>query len=707
MTPGSSDSGTRRAHLRRLLSPKSLAFIGGHTMAAAVKRTLESGFRGDVWLVNPKHAEIDGVPCVASIAALPSAPDATFVGLNAKLTVQTVAELSARGAGGAVCYASGFSEAGAAGKALQQQMVASAGDMALLGPNCYGLLNYLDGAVLWPVAHGGGRVDRGVAILTQSGNFAYNVSMCDRTLPIAYMASVGNQAQTDIAELMDALLDDERVTAIGIHLEGLRNTPAFARAAYKALQKGVPIVVLKVGVSQLGSQLALSHTSSLAGSDTLYSALFDRLGIVRVDEPVAFLETLRVFGSGQKPSSPDIVAVACSGGDAELIADLAERNGLHLRPLSDAQKKSTGALLPEYAHAANPVDLTTTLWGDQPALEQLYETLYGGAGNDAAMLLVLDYPAESTGERPQCDLILDVFCRALQRHGRVGFVASVFPELMVPHARQHLRESGAVGLMGLADAMGAWGRAVRYGRRREELLRDGEAALPLLDLPAPRIQGRTLDEWDAKQMLRQFGLPLPPATTSTPAQAAADAAKLGFPVVVKVLSKDVPHKTEAGGVALGLKSPDQVSAAMVTMRERLHAFNPAVVFDRVVIERMAPAPVAEVIVGVTRSSTFGLALLIGAGGVLVEVLRDAHNLLLPTTEGAIRKTLQELRIAKILQGYRGQPAADLDALVRAIHQIAEFACANAAQLLEMDVNPLFAGTAGAVAVDALVRLEAD
>ena len=294
-------------NLKRLLAPRHLAFVGGRSMARALKRCADGGFTGPMWLVNPQHDSLDGIPCVRRVADLPYGPDAVFIATNRELTLACVAELAAIGTGGAICYASGFAETGADGAALQQQLVSAAGDMALLGPNCYGLLDYLHSAALWPVAHGGKAVEKGVAVLTQSGNFAYNLSMSDRSLPIAYMASVGNQAQLGVAELMDVLLDEPRVTAIGLHLEGLKNVPGFARAAHKALEKGIPIIALKTGVSQIGAELALSHTSSLSGSDALYDSLFARLGVIRVSGPVSFVETLKAAARSQVAKRPSML----------------------------------------------------------------------------------------------------------------------------------------------------------------------------------------------------------------------------------------------------------------------------------------------------------------------------------------------------------------------------------------------------------------
>ncbi|UXV21851.1 acetate--CoA ligase family protein [Pseudomonas fluorescens] len=691
-----------RDNLKRLLAPRHLAFVGGRSMARALKRCADGGFTGQMWLVNPQHDCLDGIPCVRRVADLPCGPDAVFVATNRELTLTCIAELAAIGTGGAICYASGFAETGADGAALQQQLLEVAGDMALLGPNCYGLLDYLHSSALWPVAHGGKTVEKGVAVLTQSGNFAYNLSMSDRSLPVAYMASVGNQAQLGVAELMDVLLDEPRVTAIGLHMEGLKNVPGFARAAHKALEKGIPIIALKTGVSQLGAELALSHTSSLSGSDALYDSLFARLGVIRVSGPVSFVETLKAAACGNLPAGNRLIALACSGGDAGLIADYAERNHLALPKLDAGQRAELAQVLPSYANLVNPLDFTTAIWGDREALHSMLDTALR-TDADAAML-VLDYPAEFTGERQECDLLLALFCAALGRHGKSGFVTSAFPELLPVHARERLHAHGIPALQGVEDALAAWGRIAGYQNHRRVLLERGESILEPLCPQALDGHGAALDEWASKQALRAFGLPTPPSVLSTPERAITDAQVLGYPLVLKAVSTDLPHKTEAGAVALNLPDAAALSAAIEQMRGQIAAYAPGVAFDRLLLESMAAQPLAELIVGIKRENDFGLALVIGAGGILVELLKDSRSLLLPTTDEAIRNALLSLRSAALLQGFRGREVADMDALVSAIRAVADYACANAEWLLELDVNPLLVNAQGATAVDALIRL---
>jgi len=301
-------------------------------------------------------------------------------------------------------------------------------------------------------------------------------------------------------------------------------------------------------------------------------------------------------------------------------------------------------------------------------------------------------------------LLLELYCAALKRHGKTGFVTSAFPELLPASARERLHAHGIAALQGVEDGLAAWGRIAAYQVNRQALLERGESALVPLCPQALHGDSQLLNEWDSKQALQAFGLPIPAGRLSSPEKAVGDAAAVGYPLVLKAVSAQLPHKTEAGAVALNLRDADALARALEQMRGRIADYAPGVAFDQVLLEPMAEAPLAELIVGIKRENDFALALVIGAGGVLVELLKDSTSLLLPTTEGAIRAALLGLRSATLLQGFRGRPAADLDALVVAIRAVADYACENASQLLELDVNPLMVGPRGSTAVDALIRL---
>ncbi|MFN8993114.1 MAG: CoA-binding protein, partial [Pseudomonadota bacterium] len=267
--------GDRLAHgLDRLLKPRHIAVAGGRVARIVMRECERLGFAGPIWPIHPEEDEIAGRKAYRSVADLPEAPDATFIGAPREPTVDIVAALSQAGAGAAVCYAAGFKEIGGEGAVLQERLVAAAAGMPVIGPNCYGVLNLVDGCALWPDVHGAKRVERGVAIITQSGNIALNATMQRRALPIAYVVAVGNKAVGDHGDHIAALLRSGRVSAVGLHIENVGDLGLFCRAALEALEAGIPIVALKTGRSKLGAEMTMSHTSSLAGPDGLYDALF-------------------------------------------------------------------------------------------------------------------------------------------------------------------------------------------------------------------------------------------------------------------------------------------------------------------------------------------------------------------------------------------------------------------------------------------------
>ena len=679
--------------LGSLLKPASIAVVGGETAAEVIRQCRRIGFAGDIWPVNQRRASIEGIACYPGIAELPAAPDATFVAVPREETIAVVRALAARGAGGAICYASGFAEVDAQGAALQEELVAAAGSMPLLGPNCYGIVNFLDGCALWPDHVGGGRVESGVAILTQSGNIALNLSMQRHYLPIAYLMAIGNKAVSDIHDCMLAVLDDPRVTAIGLHLEGLGDVAAFSRVARAALARGVGVVVLKAGASAIGAQLTASHTRSLAGSDALYGALFAQLGVARVADLGELIETLKLLHVCGPLGGLRVGSLSCSGGDAALVADLGQDRGLQFPALAPSVAGALSAVLGPRVPLNNPLDYQTYIWGDTPALTECFAAMMDAAID--VCLLVLDFPLTDAQSTPGWDEVIDAFIAAHARHGRPAILVSSMPELLPARAATRLFAAGIAPLQGLRETVVAISGAARVGQRRRQI-----DTVQALAPPAPLRAGSPLllDEPAAKQALAAFGLRVPPSRRVQDAAAAVHAADaIGYPVVVKAVAADLAHKTEQGAVRLNLADAHAVRSAVDALAGR---------FSEFLVEKMLAGGVAELIVGVTRDPQFGLALTVGAGGILVELLADARTLLLPVTRDEVESALRALRCFPLLDGYRGKPRAALAQVIDAVMAIAAFAQTHADDLLELDVNPLIAASDGAVAVDALVRLVA-
>ncbi|MEW9614722.1 acetate--CoA ligase family protein [Shinella sp. S4-D37] len=678
--------------LDRLIRPKSIAVFGGKEARRVTYQCDKMGFAGEIWPVHPREDEILGRKCYRSVADLPGAPDASFVGVNRELTIEIIRDLSARGAGGAVCYASGFREAIgelADGDDLQKALVAAAGSMPILGPNCYGFINMLDGALLWPDQHGMLRIDKGVAVLTQSSNIACNISMQQRGLPLAYILTAGNQAQTGLADLASAVLEDPRVTAVGLHIEGFDSLESLERLALRSRELKKPVVTLKVGKSEQAQLATVSHTASLAGNDAVSSALLARLGIGRVETLPELLETLKLLHVAGPLPNFDISSMSCSGGEASLMADAGVKRKVNYRALKEAQRQPLRETLGRMVTISNPLDYHTFVWGDRGKQTAAFTTMMeGGYGLN---LVVLDFPrldrCDAADWITTCHAVIDA---SKASGANAGIVASM-GENMPEETAEMLMRNGVVPFYGIEEALAAADAAAGIGEAWAK-----PQSAPLLKAADGKGEPVTLTEHAAKQALAAHGLPVPKGLVAETAAAAADAAEeLGFPVVLKGLG--VAHKTEAGAVKLNLASREAVLEAANAMAGVAAGF---------LVEKMVGRPVAELIVGALRDPVAGPVLTVGAGGILVELLEDSAILTLPTDETAIRAALSGLKVAKLLAGYRGAPKGDIEALVAAVASAASYVVSNASIIEELDVNPVMVLPEGdgVVAADALIRL---
>ncbi|SNR27284.1 acetate--CoA ligase family protein [Puniceibacterium sediminis] len=667
-------------NLNRLLKPRSVAVVGGGDWCTAVIEGLrQMGYAGDVWPVHPSAESVAGTRAYSRVDDLPAPPDACFVGVNRNATIAVVGGLAVMGAGGAVCFASGFSEM-ADGADLNAQLLAAAGDMPIIGPNCYGFINALDRAALWPDIHGLPHVTRGVAILTQSSNIALNLTMQKRGLPIAYMATAGNQAQTSLAQIGEALLADERVTALGLHVEGFGDIEAFQALALRARSLGKSVVVLKTGRSEAAQAAAVSHTASLAGSDVGASALIARLGMARVGSLEALIETLKLLHFTGPLSANQIACMSCSGGEASLVADGAAARGLEFAPLSGQQTERLGVVLGPRVHLSNPLDYNTFIWGNVPQMAQVFgEMMRGSAG---LSLLVADFPREDRCPAPSWEKLIEAAEQACTQVGRPLAVVSSIADTMSEKRAQDLIDRGLIPLCGLDAALEAVRAAIALGSVWER-------PAPLF-LPRTTTTVRMLDEVAAKAALSAHGVTVPASQAVSDAAAAGQVAEGMGRVALK--ARGVAHKSDQGGVVLGLQGAQAVSEAASGMAATEY-----------LVEEMIDAGV-ELLIGVVADPAHGYVLTIGAGGVLTELWRDTVSLLLPVTDGDIRTALAGLRIAPRLNGYRGAPAVDMNAVVASVLAVQAYVVAQDGLVAEVEVNPLIALPDRAVAVDALIRI---
>jgi acyl-CoA synthetase (NDP forming) len=465
-----------RANIERLLNPQKIVFIGGRDLSIPIEAARSIGYKGEIWVVNPKYPEIGGVSTVASIADLPATPDAAYLAVRAELTVELVAELRAAGCAGAVCFAAGFAESGRPD--LQDQLREAAGEMAVVGPNCYGVLNYLDRTALWADFHGGRPVDRGVAIISQSGNLTLILTMADRALPLSHLISNGNQAVLEASDFIDVLVDDPRVSAIGLYVEGLRDIPKFWRAAVRALRVDKPIVALKSGVSEVGSQMTFHHTGSSAGDDAFYQAMFDRLGVVRVRSIPEMLETLKMFcTSGSLPGNR-LGVLTCSGADSAMAADRASELGFELPPLSANQRANLQEYIADFVNLTNPFDFNTQIWGKAELEVRCFEDMLRDEQYDV-IALVHDFPEPQYSDLSSWESIANSFIEARGKIDKPAVMISNFGKTVPEKMRERLRESGVTPLGSIQEGLAAVRHAAQYGMHRTRLLEADDLEVPM------------------------------------------------------------------------------------------------------------------------------------------------------------------------------------------------------------------------------------
>ena len=668
--------------LSRTLNPRSIALFGTSPAQSVIEQCLKLGFTGELWPVHPTRETLAGIKCFKSVADLPSAPDVAFVAVNRNATIDVVKQLAKIGAGGAVCYASGFAESGTQsgvdGVELQHQLVAVAGEMPLLGPNCYGYINAFDGVALWPDQHGCESVTSGVAIVSQSGNVGLNITLQQRGLNLAYLVTVGNQAVAGIEDCLEVFINDSRVTAVGLFIEAIVDPVRFAKLAYYANKRNLRIVALQTGRSEAGAMIAASHTASLAGRRSAYKALFERCGVAMVDTPIELIETLKLLDQGGALSGSKLVSLSCSGGEASLVADLSEKTALQFEPFSIEQHARISSTLTELVTVGNPFDYHTFMWGDRVATANTFTQVMDGPQD--ATLLILDTPPRDDQDSQTWVIAAQSLGDAALATNKRGVIVATLPECTTDAIRVAAKDANLVVLQGLHESLVALNAAA--------WLADNQAGDPPAQV-VTALKTKLIDEADAKLMLQKNGVNVPNGVRCPRSDIADMANKIGFPITLKGLG--LAHKSEVGAVKVGLQNKQELDSALAMMPSEINEF---------LLEQTVVDVVAEILVSIRRDAPVGWLITLGAGGVYTELWRDTTFLLAPVDDDQILGSLAKLRIAPLLNGFRGKPAGNLNALVELIQNVISTAMNN--NLVEVELNPVLVTPNTAVAVDALM-----
>ena len=624
-----------KSNLHRLISPKSIAVVGNRGANFAIRESLKLGYSHQIWAVHPYLESLEGIKCFKDIKDLPEVPDATFIAVNAESAIEVVSDLKSMGGGGAVLYASGFGEVGAEGLMRNQQLVKAASGMPLIGPNCYGFINSLDGIALCPDVHGCEPVSEGVAIITQSGNIGLNITMQSSGLPIAYMFTLGNQTNTNIADIIHAMLDDSRVNAIGLHIEGISDIKSFDIAAKRALMMKIPIITIKSGKTKASAKIALSHTSSLTGSDELYNALFERLGIARVETVPEFLETLKLINVLGVIEHGGVASMSCSGGEAGMMADLIDGLEINFPSLTSSHKAKVKQTLNDYVEVDNPLDYHTFIWGDRKRTSECFSAMM--SGQFAATMLLLDWPKSKESEQKDWDATLFALSDALSGTSEKAIVLASMADCMPKRIIEECLSLGIAPMVGLDVCLKALNHSYKIGRAFSS---NSSPDLEVLRNSSEHKSKQQLTEYQGKQLLKKYGVTIPMGClVENVTEAIKAAEEISFPVTLKLSGAKLAHKTELNGVRLNIQNVKTLKEAC----DDLFKISP-----ELLIEKMIESPICELIIGMDYDPTFGKHIIVGGGGVFVELLQDSSVLILPVSREDIRQALSNLKVFKLL-----------------------------------------------------------
>ncbi len=689
--------------LEPMLNPRSIALVGASSNlnklnGRPLKFLLEKGYKGAIYPVNPNYTEVAGLTCYPSVEAIPASVDLAVIMVPARLVEAAMHDLAAARVAAAVVFSSGFSETGEAGAELEARLkaIAEEAGIALCGPNCLGLINSFEGVMASFSQFANGDTPAGpVGFVTQSGAFGTAIAALARTreLGLGYFVNTGNEAGASFSAIMRDVLADARIKVGAGYSEGLTDGNAFAALAEEALSIGKPLVMTKVGRTSAGARAAASHTGSLAGEDAVFQGVCDQFGVIRAVDEEQMLDIVDGLARDVRPAGPRLGIITQSGGAGVLMADGAEERGLQVAALQPETTARLKTIVPSFGALANPVDITAQFIAQPEIFRDSVVAVMNDPGIDIGIVwfqlmheFVDTLVSVFTAIRAQIDKPLLVCWVAGPASGQSAVRELGFPVF---------RSAGA--------ALNAAQAAVAFMASKQAF--ESERAVVATPLPEPAAlsTGGVVSSMVTHDLLASSGLSLTPSVLCATADAAVAAAeRLGFPVVVKVESTAIPHKTDIGGVQLGLSDADSVRAAFDAVIGRARAAHPDAQIDGVLVQAMQTGPALELVIGLKHDPVFGMIVMVGFGGVTLEVTPDVVFRKAPVSEAEAMRMLLQLRGHRLFGEVRGRAAIALEAVASAVAATSRFGAANAGRLVELDVNPLLAGPEGACAVDWLL-----
>lgn len=696
--------------LKSLLSPRSVAVVGASENPGAGLNVIENlisiGYKGKIFPVNPRRSTILGLPCFPNLNSIPDEVEMVAIVLSAEKVLPVLREGAEKGIKAAWAFASGFSESGEEGKKLQEEISHFCREKGIqfCGPNCVGLVNLSDGFAAFSAPLNKHLKKGSLGVIVQSGSVCLALTNSNRGIGFSKIISTGNEAVLDAAQYMDCLLDDPETQALALFIESFRRPEALESLSQKAKRVRKPIILVKVGRSELAQRATAAHTGALAGSDKVHDAVFRKMGLIRVNDLDELLETSHLFLSLKEnlPSSEKVAMLTVSGGEIGLIADLSEGLGFSYCDLSPESQRKLKEALPPYTAISNPLDA----WGSGD-LERTYppsmEVL--ASEPEVSMLLVsLDATGDLAPKQTEQYLTIARAASLTRKSQKkpIAFFSNISGGFD-PQIRKVLEEAGIPFLQGTRESLRAVEKLIWYS----QFLKREEPEIPLEEeklrvtkdmLP---FKGGFLKERQAKEILDVYGIKSPKEFVVKDIEEALDRASfIGYPVVLKVHSEKVLHKTDSGGVILNIQTPEELKNSFFKISR---AFPDEGEF---LIAQMLKGEVAEAILGISSDPSFGPVLVFGSGGILVELLKDSSIRLPPVDSREAMEMVQETKLFHLISGYRGKAKGDLQGLCQAIVGLGRLALDFKDKIKALDINPLFIMPEGrgVFAVDALMEL---
>lgn len=700
--------------LQRLFHPRAIAVYGASNNpnkigALQLKALSDGGFEGIIYPIHPKAEEINGLTCYSTVGNVPQQVDLAILCVGIHQVESCLIDSAKNGVKAAIVFASGYSEIGAEGLVAEQRLkeIADQYQIRILGPNCVGLLNTTNG-LMGTFSPGLTQIPlsekREVGFVTQSGAFGVltYIAAAQRELTFNYFVSVGNEVDIEFSDVIEYMLHDPKTKIASGYLEGEKNPEKLRRLAKEALAMNKPIVIMKSGRSSAGSRAAASHTGSLAGADNVYDGFFKQTGIVRAEDYDDIISFSKLFLSGKLPNGNNTVIVTSSGGRGINEADRCESFGLNIHALSEDIQQKIAKTIPSYASTVNPIDLTAAAAITNPELfiEPLKSLVHDP---ETDIIIFSEFPMHWDENTPELQEFV-----SLSKQSDKYIIVTTFPleGMSIPKGVKYLEDNGIPFVPGDLNPIRALAKLVQYSEavKKEQALQGYQNQLKQTfgDITHLLKPDQTLSESESSEILAQYDIPTTTRKIATSKEEAVQYAnEIGYPVVLKVDSADIPHKTEVNGIRLNLNTAQEVASAFEEIYDSATAKCPDANINGISVQEMLPEGV-EVIIGVTSDETFGPVLMFGLGGVFVEVFKDVSFRVGPITRQDASDMMEELKGNAILKGVRNQKPINKELIIDVLLKVSALMENHKDQIKELDINPLIVYENRIVAADALI-----